>query len=738
MDASEAPAIQQAGDGARWRIVLLTCRDPRTDFRLPLAESLQRLGHDVAYVHLKRRPAVVEMAAPDRRQEFSLAGFLRHARRAFRPSGRPLLVFNSTNLVFPGLSRVLRALIGGLWCFDMHDDLLYASSGMRRRRLRLAQSVLLQGSDVVVHAAPTLQELFPRSRHLGNASAVGPIARPQPDFSKILVLASLDRRIDFGFLARAAALNPTLTFDIHGQVSGNDPAVAADLAALLAANPNIAYHGAYDSAGLPAILACYAVTLAPYVAGSRLTRYIDPLRYYHCLNSGMEVVSTGIPKARDLAGSLHVIAAPKEFGPLVERLRDEPSARRNAAPDIAGNSWAARASALMAIVADAAAPRGARSAQAHGSRGSARRSVVIYLPNLTGGGAERLQLRLAPEFLASGAAVTFLLDRREGELVDTIPQGCRLAVLDARRQLAALPKLVGFLRRERPDVLISNMEHMNVMSVLARFLARVPTRVVAVQHIPLSEQVKRPSWQWRSLPFFYRRALPAADAVVAVSSGVADELARMIGMDRSSIQVIHNGVVARDFAARAAAEPDHPWFAEEPPVVLAMGRMVPLKDFATLIEAFAAVARKTSARLMVLGEGPMRAELEALVDSLALGERVAMPGFVENPLPFLRRSRLFVLSSRFEGFGNVIAEALACGTPVVSTDCPYGPAEILDGGRYGELVAVGDAPAMADAIVRALAREPDRDVLKRRGADFSVARCAEKYLALIGRRTAQQ
>ncbi|KAB0678871.1 glycosyltransferase [Aureimonas leprariae] len=361
-------------------------------------------------------------------------------------------------------------------------------------------------------------------------------------------------------------------------------------------------------------------------------------------------------------------------------------------------------------------------------------SLAIYLPDLSGGGAERLHLRLAPEFAAAGLDVSFLLDQRKGELLDAVPAKVRVDVLGADRQMKAMPLLARHLRRARPDVLIANMEHMNVMAVLARGLARSGTHIVATQHNAFSEQVKRTSWQWRALPALYRTVLPRADAVVAVSSGVADDLAAASGLDRDRMTVIHNGVVTADFAARMAGEPDHPWFAEDRPIVLAVGRFVPQKDFTTLIDAFGRLAKETGdARLVVLGDGPLRAEMEAQVAALGLTDQVALPGFVANPLPWLRRAELFVLSSRFEGFGNVVAEALACGTPVVSTDCPHGPAEILEDGACGRLVPVGDPAALSRAMAAALGEQPDREALRRRAEAFTVKRCAERYLDLIRR-----
>ncbi|MFT3968061.1 MAG: glycosyltransferase [Sphingobium sp.] len=354
--------------------------------------------------------------------------------------------------------------------------------------------------------------------------------------------------------------------------------------------------------------------------------------------------------------------------------------------------------------------------------------VAIYLPDLSGGGAERLHVQLAPALESLGYAVRFVLDRPGGALEGLLPSTIARFVLGGRRQLAALPRLVRYLRQDRPDILVGNMEHMNVMAVLARRLARVPTRVVVTQHNAFSEQVKRASWQWRVLPPLYRAILPRADAVVAVSAGVADDLAERTGFPRDAISVIHNGVIDHGFFSRAAEEPQHRWFAEGRRVIVGMGRLVAQKDFATLVRAFALAPQDT--RLLILGEGPQRAELEALAASLDLAGRVDMPGFLSNPLPFLRKASLFVLSSRFEGFGNVVAEALALGTPVVSTDCPHGPAEILQAGRFGLLVPPGDSEALGVAITHALAAVPDHEALSERGRHFSVSACAQAYSEL--------
>ena len=356
--------------------------------------------------------------------------------------------------------------------------------------------------------------------------------------------------------------------------------------------------------------------------------------------------------------------------------------------------------------------------------------LVIYLYDLTGGGAERLYIRLAVEFVKLGWNVIFLLDLRIGELVSHVPDGCEIEVLGAKL-FKALPRLVRFLQRVQPDVLIANFEDLLISSLVARRLARVPTRMIVVQHSTFTEEVKGLVWQYRIFAPLYRWALPYADAVVAVSGGVADDLTAYTGLARRAMTIIHTGVVTDDFERLASTEPAHPWFAENRPVILGIGRMAPQKDFKTLIAAFASIQDSSDARLMILGDGPMREELELFVESFGLADRVALPGFIDNPLPYLSRAKLFVLSSRFEGCPTVVIEALACGIPVVSTDCPHGPLEILDGGRYGDLVPVGDPAALGKAMLSALKSSANREELKSRGRVFSVATCAAAYATLI-------
>lgn len=360
------------------------------------------------------------------------------------------------------------------------------------------------------------------------------------------------------------------------------------------------------------------------------------------------------------------------------------------------------------------------------------RRLTLALTDLAGGGAERLQLGLAPHFAAAGWDVTLLLQRRRGELLAEVPYGIALASLDAERQIAALPGLAAHLRLARPDILVTNTEHGALTALAAKVLARSPTSIVVVQHSSLRRQVEsHGGWRYRVLPTLLRRALPHAAAVVAVSEGVADEFAGIVGLPRGRVTAIPNGVMLSD-----RKEPCHPWLSDgRGPVLLAVGRLVAQKDFATLIRTMARLSAVPAIRLVILGDGPDRVHLVRSIGDLGLHDRVALPGFCTDPGAMLRAADLFLSTSRYEGFGNAIAEALLAGTPVVATDCPFGPAEILDGGRYGRLVPVGDEVALADAIMAALAEKPDKVALRARGAAYSLERCAAAYLALFDRLT---
>ncbi|WP_438317029.1 glycosyltransferase [Candidatus Caldatribacterium sp. SIUC1] len=357
--------------------------------------------------------------------------------------------------------------------------------------------------------------------------------------------------------------------------------------------------------------------------------------------------------------------------------------------------------------------------------------LALFLPSLRGGGAERVMVNLARGFVERGLQVDLVLAKAEGPYLSQVPKEVPVVDLGARRVLCSLPGLIRYLRREQPQAMLSALNHANIVAIWAKFLARVKTRLVVSEHSTLSFSTENaPSVRAKFMPFLIRVFYPYADAVVAVSRGVAEDLIARTGLPAEKIKVIYNPVVTPELFTKAEEPLDHPWFRQgEPPVVLGVGRLTKPKDFPTLIRAFALVRKERPARLMILGEGEERPNLEILVRKLGLEGEVALPGFVENPYKYMKRAAVFVLSSRWEGFGNVLVEAMALGTPVVATDCPSGPAEILEDGKWGRLVPMGNHEALAEAILQVLRGEKVH--ASARALMFSVERILREYVNVL-------
>lgn len=371
------------------------------------------------------------------------------------------------------------------------------------------------------------------------------------------------------------------------------------------------------------------------------------------------------------------------------------------------------------------------------------KKLAIYLPSLRGGGAERVMVTLANGFAARGFAVDLVLASKEGPYLKDVADNVRVVDLHARRVLTSLPGLVRYLRRERPSVMLSALNHANVIAVLARSLSAVRTRLVVSERNHFSASgYHGKRWIVRQMRRFMAWAYPHADGVVVVSKGVGDDLVQCIGLNESAISVVYNPIDVDVVAQRSREDVSHPWLQPgELPVVVAIGRLTPQKDFPTLLRAFARLRQTQCARLLILGEGELRPQLETLVAELGLQDHAGLPGFADNPFAYLSRSALFVLSSAWEGLPNVLIQAMACGTPVVSTACPSGPEEILEHGRWGRLVPVGDEVALAEAMAAALQQEAHPDVAAR-AAEFGVDRAVDGYLRVmlpgIGSETSRQ
>jgi len=361
------------------------------------------------------------------------------------------------------------------------------------------------------------------------------------------------------------------------------------------------------------------------------------------------------------------------------------------------------------------------------------KKLSIYLPTLASGGAEKLHVTLAPAFIEAGYDLTFVLNRITGVYVDQLPKGVKLYELGADRITSCFWPMVNYLKHEKPDILLSNLGHNNILAIAAGLYARTSTKIIASHHGVLSIECKTTDkWQYKVLPFLSRRLLRYAAANVTVSSGAADDLAEFTGLNRNSIRVIYNPVNLENFEQRSNEPIEHEWLTNKAfPVLISVGRLSEHKNFSLLLSAFKIVLESMKARLIILGEGQLLNDLQNQAISLNISEYVNFVGFKPNPLPYMKNSDVMVLSSIFEGFGNVLIEALACGTPIVSTDCPYGPSEILDNGKYGTLVALNDPEEMADAIIKTLKTPQPKDVLIKRGREFSVTQTVNKYLDLF-------
>lgn len=361
------------------------------------------------------------------------------------------------------------------------------------------------------------------------------------------------------------------------------------------------------------------------------------------------------------------------------------------------------------------------------------RRVAVLLPSLAGGGAERSMARLASGLAARGVAVSLWLGRASGPYLAELDPRVTIVDLGADSMLAAVPAIVRRLRAERPAALLAAMSHVNVAAVLAHRIARSAARLVLSERIHVSALLGGGGWRLAATGVLMRATYRRADAVVAVSRGVADDLQRRLRLDPTRVSVLPNPIVDAALEAQASHRPAHRWLdaPRDAPVILAAGRLNAQKDFATLVTAFARLRAGRPARLLILGEGELRSALEAQARALGVAADVALPGFDAAPFAAMRAADLFVLSSRYEGLPGVLIQAMACGTRVVATDCPSGPREVLEDGRWGRLVPVGDAAALADAMAAALDDEAPPDV-RRRAADFDAERAVERYADVLG------
>ena len=359
--------------------------------------------------------------------------------------------------------------------------------------------------------------------------------------------------------------------------------------------------------------------------------------------------------------------------------------------------------------------------------------IAIYLHSIYGSGVDRIMVNLSHSFIENGLKVDLVLDSTGLiHLWDWSPQMRIVNLNSGRNPVKRLSNLMRYLRREKPTSIISNGHFTNEISILAKRLSGVSTQVIVCEQNNLFLISKHsPGGIQGWAPTTAKMLYPWADRVVVPSRALAKELATL-GLPSKHMQVIYNPVVRPEIWEKAKEPVDHPWFAPgEPPVILAVGRLETQKDYPTMIRAFAQVRQVKPVRLVIFGQGTQRSEIEALVHELELEKDVAFLGFVKNPYAYVAKSAMLALSSAWEALPTFVIETMALEIPVVSTNCPTGPAEILDNGKYGDIVPVGDYKAMAAAILNVLSGE-SKAVDPAWIEQFTSEDTTKKYLEVMG------
>ncbi|MCG5534582.1 glycosyltransferase [Ectothiorhodospira mobilis] len=362
--------------------------------------------------------------------------------------------------------------------------------------------------------------------------------------------------------------------------------------------------------------------------------------------------------------------------------------------------------------------------------------ICFFIPSFGDGGVERMLVNTARGMASLGARVDFIVKQTNAPYLEQLPENVRLIELGDGSQRSITRRFREYLQTHRPDAVISAKGRDNSIAIAAKKVAPTETRFYLRPGTAVSARLDnrrinplRRWWKLRGI----RRLYAQADRIIAVSEGVAEDIARSVRIPRSEITVIRNPNITPEFFQMGAEPPEHPWFKNSSiPVIAGMGGLRRQKDFPTLLRAFTKLRTHRPARLVIFGEGRQHERLESLARELGIAEDVDLPGFTRNPYSHLSRSAMFVLSSLWEGSPNVLTEAMALGTPVVATDCHSGPREILDGGRLGKLVPVGDPESLARAMQETLDRPRPAADLKAATEEYTMEKSAGRYLDTMG------
>jgi glycosyltransferase involved in cell wall biosynthesis len=366
-----------------------------------------------------------------------------------------------------------------------------------------------------------------------------------------------------------------------------------------------------------------------------------------------------------------------------------------------------------------------------------KQHICFFLYSFQGGGTERVFINLAHAFLNDGYRVTFLVIKKSGEYISHLHPDLEIIELSENKvskfkTIRSIPKIVSFIRNERPTAFFSALTINNIIAVIAIKISRAKCKLIVTEHSSfywLNEiSLVRAKIMKAGIKYLYRYA----DSVVAVSKGLADELISKFSVSKEKIVVIHNPLDINNIIDKSMQPINYDWFSSANKNIISVGRLTEQKNFSLLLTAFKKVKSQVpNAFLIILGEGQLRESLWQKVTELEISDSVAMPGFLDNPFSVMSRSNIFVLSSKYEGFGNVLVEALACGSYVVSTDCPSGSSEIIKNESYGKLVPINSEEDMVKEIVFALNNRTNKNFSIERAKDFDVSKIFYSYKNLI-------
>ena len=329
--------------------------------------------------------------------------------------------------------------------------------------------------------------------------------------------------------------------------------------------------------------------------------------------------------------------------------------------------------------------------------------MAIFLPSLAGGGAERVMLHLGEGLAKRGIHVDLVVSHLSGEYVSEIPVTVNVIDLKKKKLSHSFFKFAAYLRKNQDSVVLTTLQYSNIFCLLVKKLFFLKNKIVIRESNAISKKFNGSEIRSKFYLYLIRWLYPSADKIIAVSKGIKEELHQILKINDEIIIVIPNPIKLPLNISWNNESSFHAWLKPgQPPVVLGVGRLVKQKDFSTLIKAFSLVVKSVQCRLIILGEGPEMPLLKKLAFNLGIEGDVDFPGFNLDPFSYMKRAKVFVLSSLWEGFPNALIQALACGCPVVSTNCPYGPSEILAGGKYGKLVEVKDHNRMAKEIIETL------------------------------------